>query len=197
MVVVGGSGFVGSYVVDELCRRDFSVVNIDLNPPKWTLLDHEYRQGNILDFSQLDELVDKDTDYILNFAGLADINEALSRPVKTIQQNVLGNLNVLEVARSKDIKKFVYASSVYAFSNQSSFYGVSKNTSEQLVEEYWKQFGLKFVILRYGSLYGERADNHYGRKDRLFRKWRGDPGVYSLRRCRKVNRRYFGFGYSE
>ena len=162
VAVIGGSGFVGSYVVDELCRRNFSVINIDLESPKWTLLDHDYRKGDILNFDQIDSLIDADVDYIINFGGLADINEALSRPVQTIRQNVMGNLHLLEVARSKKIKKFVYASSVYAFSNQSSFYGVSKNTSEHLVEEYWKQFGLKFVILRYGSLYGERADHHNG-----------------------------------
>ena len=162
IVVVGGSGFVGSYVVDELCRRSFDVINIDLKPPHGEIANHEYREGDITDLDQLHRLVDDDVNCVINFGGLADINDALLKPRETIQQNVIGNLNLLEVAVSKKIDKFVYASSVYAFSCQGSFYGISKNTSEHLVEEYSKQFGLEFVILRYGSLYGDRADYHNG-----------------------------------
>jgi UDP-glucose 4-epimerase len=62
----------------------------------------------------------------------------------------------LEACKKYQVKRFVYASSAYAMSDKGSFYGISKLTSEKLVEEYYKKFGLEFTIVRYGSVYGER-----------------------------------------
>ena len=60
------------------------------------------------------------------------------------------------------MRHFVYASSAYACSESGSFYGISKLATEKIVEEYQNLYGLDYTILRYGSLYGERADHHNG-----------------------------------
>ena len=74
---------------------------------------------------------------------------------------MLGNLNILEACKqSGGIDRFVYASSAYALSYEGSFYGISKQSSEKLTEEYYKKYGLKYTVIRYGSLYGERASHN-------------------------------------
>jgi UDP-glucose 4-epimerase len=101
----------------------------------------------------------KGCDTVYNFAGLADISLAMGDPFRTVELNVMGNLNVLGACKDNGVKRFVYASSAYAVSNKGSFYGISKHASEKLTEEYSRKYGLAFTVIRYGSLYGERADS--------------------------------------
>ena len=97
-----------------------------------------------------------------NLAGLANLDLAIKTPVKTMQLNILGNMNILEACVANNIKKFIYASSAYAMSNKGSFYGISKLASEKIIEEYHEKYNLDFTILRYGSVYSEREyDNNY------------------------------------
>ena len=161
VIVFGGSGFLGSYVADELTSRDYDVIIADIKSPKYKLANQKFVVCDILNPETLSKVVEG-ADVVYNFAGLADINESVNLPFETLQQNVLGNINVLEACRSKNIKRFVYASSAYAFSTKGSFYGISKLTSEKIVEEYQTRLNLPFTIIRYGSLYGERADHHNG-----------------------------------
>ncbi len=162
VVVFGGSGFLGSYVVDQLISNGFNVINADINPPLYNIEAQIYKSVNILDINSINEVIDDDTYAVYNFAGLADINISINEPIRTVELNILGNTNILEVCKNKAIKRFIYASSAYAFSNKGTFYGISKQASEKIIEEYYQQFGLEFTILRYGSLYGERADQHNG-----------------------------------
>lgn len=97
-----------------------------------------------------------------NLAGFANLDLAIKTPVKTMQLNILGNMNILEACVANNIKKFIYASSAYAMSNKGSFYGISKLASEKIIEEYYEKYNLDFTILRYGSVYSEREyDNNY------------------------------------
>ena len=95
-------------------------------------------------------------------AGFANLDKAIEFPIETFQLNVIGNLNILEQCKNHKIKRFVYASSAYAMSDKGSFYGISKLSSEKIIEEYNKRFDLPFTILRYGSIYSERDfENNY------------------------------------
>jgi UDP-glucose 4-epimerase len=100
----------------------------------------------------------KGRDVVYNFAGLADLNASIADPVTTVSLNVMGNLNVLEACRAEQVDRFVYASSVYVFSRKGAFYGASKKSAELIIEQYAEQFGLPYTIIRYGSVYGARAD---------------------------------------
>jgi len=161
VVVFGGSGFLGSYVADELTSRHYEVVIADINESSHLRQDQSFIQCDILDQNAVTAATDGAA-LIYNFAGLADLNESISHPRETLEQNVMGNINILEACRQNDIERFVYASSAYATSAKGSFYGISKFTSEKVVEEYAARFNLDFCILRYGSIYGERADEHNG-----------------------------------
>jgi len=154
VVVFGGNGFIGSYVVEELLSTGYDVISADLNSSKY-VDDKYFIKCDILDVEAVDSLV-KGADIVYNFAGFANLDDAIANPVKALELNVMGNMNILEACKKYHVKRFVYASSAYAMSDKGSFYGISKLTSEKLVEEYYKKFGLEFTIVRYGSVYGER-----------------------------------------
>ena len=160
VIIFGGSGFLGSYVADELTGRGYDVVIADIKPSLYRSEKQKFLFCDITDQQCVESAVSDKVDFVYNFAGLADINEAIRMPLRTMQLNVMGNLNILEACRNNNVSRFIYASSAYAFSNKGSFYGISKHTCEKLIEEYYNSYGLKFSIVRYGSLYGERADEH-------------------------------------
>ena len=154
VIVFGGNGFIGSYVVKELIDNGYNVISADLNSSKY--VDSKcFKKCDILDAHGVNSLVDG-ADIVYNFAGFANLDDAIANPIKTLELNVIGNLNILEACKSYNIKRFVYASSAYAMSDKGSFYGISKLTSEKIIEEYYKKFGLEFTIIRYGSVYGDR-----------------------------------------
>lgn len=154
VVVFGGCGFIGSYVVEELLNNGYQVIAADLNLSKY-IKEEIFIKTNILDSKKVDSVVEG-ADIIYNFAGLANLDDAIANPVKALELNVMGNLNILEACKKHHVKRIIYASSAYAMSDKGSFYGISKLTSEKLTEEYYKKFGLEFTIVRYGSVYGDR-----------------------------------------
>lgn len=154
VVVFGGNGFIGSYVVEELLSSGYDVISADLNPSQY-VDDKYFQKCDILDANSVNDLV-RGAKIVYNFAGFANLDDAIANPVKAIELNVIGNMNILEACKNNNIQRFVYASSAYAMSDKGSFYGISKLTSEKLTEEYYKKFGLEFTIVRYGSVYGER-----------------------------------------
>ncbi|MEO5375428.1 MAG: NAD(P)-dependent oxidoreductase [Alphaproteobacteria bacterium] len=163
-MVFGGSGFLGSYVVDELIHRGHAVTVFDVKESPWLKGRGRMIIGDVMDAGLVMEAM-TGAEVVYNFAGLADLNQSIDQPVRTIGLNVMGNLAVLEACRVHKVRRFVYASSAYVFSHKGAFYGASKKCSELVVEQYFEQFGLEYTILRYGSVYGERADH----TNRLYR----------------------------
>lgn len=159
--VIGGAGFLGSHVADQLSIAGYSVTIYDRVKSPWLRPDQKMVVGDLLDAEKLTTAI-AETMVVYNFAGLADLNQALSRPVDTVRMNILGNANVLEACRLNNVKRFVYASTVYVYSREGGFYRCSKQAAESYVEEYQRTFGLDYTILRYGSLYGPRADDSNG-----------------------------------
>lgn len=155
--VVGGSGFLGSHVADVLSESGYCVRIYDRKPSPWLRSDQLMFVGDLLDTSALSDAV-RGCEIVYNFAALADLNEALDKPIETVRVNVLGNACVLETCRKHGVGRFVYASTVYVYSRQGGFYRCSKQAAEHYVEEYRDSYGLDYTILRYGSLYGPRAD---------------------------------------
>jgi UDP-glucose 4-epimerase len=156
-VIVGGSGFIGSHVADHLTKAGYHVVVYDKTPSQWLGPEQEMVIGDVQDNDKLNQSI-IGTDVVYNFAALADLNQAREAPIKTININILGNLNVMEACHAHGVKRFIYASTVYVNSREGGFYGCSKRASEGYIEEYQRIYGLDYTILRYGSLYGLRAD---------------------------------------
>ena len=159
--VLGGSGFLGSHVADKLSDAGYQVRIFDQRSSPWIRPDQEMMLGNLLNQNEVNEAI-QGAEVVYNFAALADLNAGLNNPLDTVRINVLGNAHVMEACRQNDVKRFIYASTVYVYSRDGGFYRCSKQASEHYVEEYQKAYGLDYTILRYGSLYGPRADSSNG-----------------------------------
>lgn len=156
-VVFGGSGFLGSHVADELTDRGYQVTIYDVEESPYLRDGQEMTIGDILDQESVEKVV-SGAHVVYNFAGIADLDAATTQPMDTIRYNIMGTVIILEACRKAGIKRFVYASSIYVYSQLGGFYRCSKQAAELYIEEYQKKFGLDFTILRYGTLYGPRAD---------------------------------------
>ena len=161
IVVIGGAGFLGSHVADALSEAGYKVTILDRVKSSWKRDDQEIVVGDIADSDLLDSLI-SGSHAVYNFAAIADLDEALDKPLETVRVNVLGNVQVLESCRKNKIPRYIYASTVYVNSREGGFYRCSKQAAEQYVLQYHQTYGLEYTILRYGSLYGPRSDDHNG-----------------------------------
>ena len=168
--VTGGSGFIGSHVVDKLIDAGHQVVVIDhrVRPHR---SDVEFADVDIVNFSSVLNAT-KGCDYVFHLAAVSNVNYAFQHPLYTVQLNVLGTANVLEAARHNGIKRVFFASTVWVYSGcrdndvheDSPFYmpgaghvyTSSKISCEFLCHDYWKLYQQPFTILRYGIPYGPR-----------------------------------------
>ena len=157
VIVFGGSGFLGSHVADELSDRGFEVIVYDKQESQYIRRDQEMIVGDILDGEKVSEYV-KECEYVYNFAGVAGIAEARQNPLKTIKTNIIGTTNIVDACRWHKIERFVFASTIYVYSDLAPFYRSSKQACELIIEDYQKTYGLNYTIARYGSLYGRRAN---------------------------------------
>ncbi|WP_292420017.1 NAD(P)-dependent oxidoreductase, partial [Methanoregula sp.] len=114
-------------------------------------------RGDILDPDALEQAMDG-CEIVFHTAAIADMDKARHMPVKTMEVNVMGTVRCLEAAKKAGVNRFLYASSAYTAGNRGSFYRVSKQTGESLCKTYAEEFGLKYTILRYGSLYGSESN---------------------------------------
>jgi len=156
-IVFGGSGFLGSHVADAITKEGHDVTVFDLNKSSYIREGQTMVIGDILDEDAVQAAI-KGHDIVYNFAGIADIYEASEDPIQTIKTNVLGNTIILKASRLNNIKRYIFASSIYVYSKAGSFYRSSKQACECIIEDFNEQYGLPFTILRYGSLYGPRAN---------------------------------------
>ena len=161
VVVFGASGFLGSHVADALTAAGYRVRLFDRSPSPYLQSNQEMIIGDIMNLDQAIEAA-KGASIVYNFAAIADIDEAHNKPIPTATINVLGNMHALEAARIAGARRFVFASSVYVYSESGSFYRASKQAAERFTETYHERYGLDYNILRYGSLYGRRADKRNG-----------------------------------
>ena len=160
-IVFGGSGFLGSHVADALNKADFKVRIFDIQESPYLMPDQKMIVGDIMDLDKVRKALD-DCQIVYNFAGLADVDDANNRPIESVKLNVLGNVNILEAAKEARVNRFIFASTIYVYSEAGSFYRASKQSSERFVEAYHERYGLPYTIVRYGSLYGPRADMRNG-----------------------------------
>ena len=157
VVVFGGSGFLGSHVSDYLTDSGYSVLIYDLNKSKYLKQNQEMVIGDILDKELIQSTI-KGCKYVFHFAAVADIKEAQENPVKTVEVNILSTAYILDACRKHNVSRFLFGSTIYVYSNYGSFYRSSKQACELIIENYHDIYNIDYTILRYGSLYGPRAN---------------------------------------
>lgn len=164
ITVFGGAGFLGSHVCDKLSDAGHDVTIYDIRQSPYLRDGQTMVVGDILDEQAVHAAV-AGAEAVFNFAGIADIGDANGRPIDTVKYNILGNTIVLEACRAAGVRRFLFASSVYVYSGSGGFYRCSKQACELFIEQFHNNYGLEYTILRYGSLYGARADD----KNAIFR----------------------------
>tara|TARA_B100001057_G_scaffold296302_1_gene296459 strand:- start:17351 stop:18262 length:912 start_codon:yes stop_codon:yes gene_type:complete len=158
-LVIGGRGFLGSHVSDVLIEEGYAVSIFDNKISPHISNGQKMILGDISDRNAIRKAI-KGIDYVFHFAAIADINEARDNPELTAQLNIMGTIYILEACKEYNIKRFIYASSIYVYTAHGSFYRSSKQACELFIENYQEEYGLDYTVLRYGSLYGKRA-NHF------------------------------------
>ena len=157
ILIFGGSGFLASHLCDELIKKNYDVTIFDFKKSSYLRKGQKIIIGNIMNFKKVLKAC-KGIDIIYHFAAVADLKEANEKHLKAIKINIFGTVNILEAAIKNNVKKLIFASSIYARSQQGGFYSTTKLSSEMIIERYCEKYPLKFVILRFGSLYGSRSN---------------------------------------
>jgi UDP-glucose 4-epimerase len=182
VLVTGGSGFIGSTVVDALIAhgRDVYVVD-DLSMGRLPNLDEARREGgvkfhryDIASEAVGDLLQQVRPEVVLHLAAQASVPASVADPVNDAQVNIIGLLRVLDASVAAGVSKFVFASSggtIYgtqtrlpiresATGRPVSPYGITKRAAEDYLRFYESEFGLEFMSLALANVYGPRQDAH-------------------------------------
>ena len=169
VLVTGGAGFIGSHVVDKLKSKGVNVRIFDVMMPT-VREDIEYYQGSILDITALSFAMNG-VDAVMHLAAVADVKDVFNDPHYSEAINVRGTINVLEAARRANIKRVIYGSTTWVYSDAetgevdestplhapSHLYTATKLAGEYYCLSYSRLYGLEITILRYGIPYGPRA----------------------------------------
>ena len=157
VVVFGGSGFLGSHVADSLSKLNYQVIIFDLSKSKYLKSNQIMVCGSVLDRELVKNTI-KGAKFVYHFAAIADIKEAQENPVKTVETNIMSTVYILDACKEFHVDRLIFGSTVYVYSEHGSFYRSTKQSSELIIENYNQLYNVDYTILRYGSLYGPRAN---------------------------------------
>lgn len=173
IVVTGGSGFIGSHVVDELLYLNHNVIIYDVESPRFGQ-QCEFIQGDVNDFQRLLKATRK-VDAVYHLAAEANVNRFYESPIFSNAITSVSTLNVLESAKINEVPRVLLASTEWVYGsiegneneiideetsyaqNPDHIYTSSKICAELFCKNYYKLYGVNFTIMRYGIPFGERA----------------------------------------
>ena len=180
ILVIGGAGFIGSHVVEELLKEDIKEVVIYDNFCRGSLenltdaiKDPRCRifeiGGDILQTDILDTAM-KDIDGVIHLAALW-LQHCYEFPRSAFEVNIRGTFNVIEACVANGVERLIYSSSASVYGdaleepmtenhpyNNWTFYGSTKIAGEHMFKAYHRRYGLNGVGLRYMNVYGPRQD---------------------------------------
>ncbi|QDU22858.1 NAD-dependent epimerase/dehydratase family protein [Urbifossiella limnaea] len=171
VLVTGGAGFVGTWVLRELLARGVSAVALDVaaNPDRWRRVlgpraaDVPFVAASLLDHDALRRTCDEHR--VTHFVHLAAVLTPACQadPCAGAAVNVLGGVTLFEEARRVNARGLSYASSLAVFGPQPDdpppfLYGAFKKALEQVAEQYWRHFGVRSLGVRPHVVYGPERD---------------------------------------
>lgn len=156
-LITGSTGFIASHLIDYLSQKNFLISLYDKKRPKYKIKNQKFYLADIKNLKALEKATKK-VDILFHFAASADLIKSNENPFHAIDNNITGTINVLKACVKNKVKKIIFASSIYAISEQGQIYSRSKLASEMIIESICKKYNIKFVILRFGTVYGERAN---------------------------------------
>lgn len=166
VLVTGGSGFIGSHLVDKLIEHDIEVRVFDRLKPHQENV--EWFKGDLLNEKEVLEAC-RDVDVVYHLAAVADVGVAVSHPEKCLMINEVGTINLLRSAVAREVERVILASTTWVYGatggtvdesapipTPSHIYTKTKVGQEHLVYSWNRHYGLPYTILRYGIPYGPR-----------------------------------------
>ena len=175
ITVTGGAGFIGSHLVDRLIEDGHTVQVIDnlyTGNKEFVHSKAQFIELDIRDPKLYSVLEEFRPDYIFHEAAQTEVSTSMSDPMLDCDINLMGLINLLNAAVKLDIKKFLMPSSAAVYGNldtlplnenmignPSSFYGLTKLTTEHYLRIYHEAFGLPYVCYRYSNVFGPRQGN--------------------------------------
>jgi UDP-glucose 4-epimerase len=172
VMVTGGSGFIGSHVVERLALHGHEPRVYDLVPPRYPCTRPvEVVIGDICDVSSFRRAL-RGCDAIVHLAAVADVNDAAADPSHCDLVNSRGTALVLEAARAAGVSRVIYASTIWVYGNSPEtslldedallpapdhFYTATKLAGEMYCRAYEQLYGLEPTILRFGIPHGPRS----------------------------------------
>ena len=193
ILITGAAGFIGFNLSKYLLKKNikvFGIDNINNYYSRSLKLDRikELKKFKKFNFKKIDItsekrlsiiLKKKKIDVIIHLAAQAGVRYSLVNPTDFVQNNILGFYNVINLAKENDIKEIFYASSSSVYGDSNNFplkenqiinpkniYSLSKKNNEEMAEIFSKQFNIKFIGLRFFTIYGE-----WGRPDMFLMKY--------------------------
>lgn len=151
VLVTGGNGFIGRYVVEELQARDYAVHVLDTRWRRQVEGSHLVL-GDIRDATAVTEAV-AHADGVIHLAGVLGTQETISNPRPAAETNILGGLNVLEACAQYDVPLVNIAVGNYWMNNT---YSITKNTVERFVDMHTRFRGSRMTVVRALNAYGPR-----------------------------------------
>ena len=165
-VVTGGSGFIGSHLVEKLLENNHEVTVLDLRKP---VQDVQWLKKDVLSFDKFPH----GTDVVFHLAAVANARKCAEDSMLCFKTNVLGTLNILKAALKTNVKRVLLSSSCWIagyqtgevvnekspfnIENINTIYGAAKLSQEQLCYSFFGEYGgTNYTIMRYGIPYGER-----------------------------------------
>ena len=175
ITVTGGAGFIGSHLVDRLIEDGHTVQVIDnlyTGNKEFVHSKAQFVELDIRDPKLYSVLEEFRPDYIFHEAAQTEVSTSMTDPMLDCDINLMGLINLLNSAVKLDIKKFLMPSSAAVYGNldtlplnenmignPSSFYGLTKLTTEHYLRIYHEAFGLPYVCYRYSNVFGPRQGN--------------------------------------
>ena len=177
-LVTGGAGFIGSNLCEAILNLGYRVRCLDdLSTGKQSNIDlfldnpnYEFIKGDIKDLDVCLKACEG-VDYVLNQAAWGSVPRSLEMPLFYSLNNIQGTLNMLEAARQKGVKKFVYASSSSVYGDEPNLpktegregnllspYALTKRCDEEWAKQYTRHYGLDTYGMRYFNVFGRRQD---------------------------------------
>src|SRR4051794_16527397 len=171
VLVTGGSGFIGSHVVDALAERGHVPVNFDrVRSPHHMPGSVEHVNGDCTDVVALERAM-QDCDAVVHLAAMADVNDVQADPTGADEMNARATATVLEASRRTGIGRVVYGSTIWVYSDcpesdvdektrlahPGHLYTATKLAGEMYCRSYAELYGVDYTILRFGIPYGPRA----------------------------------------
>ena len=176
-LVTGGAGFIASHVVDSYLDMGLDVAIVDdLSRGSMNNVNRKahFYKADISDYAAMRHIFETERpDYINHHAAQMDLRRAVFEPVFDAETNICGSIQLLNLAVEFKTKRIVYASTGGAAYgeplylpidedhpvNPTSPYGISKHTVEHYLFNYRVLYGLEYVVLRYGNVYGPRQSS--------------------------------------